>query len=239
MVNDIDRLRDAVVYDSNGDKVGDVGQVYVDVNSQEPTFVTVKTGLFGRNETFVPLDRATQSADGITLPYEKDFIKDAPNIDADGPIEVADEQRIYEYFKMDYHAGAAGTEAGRTGVGTAGDRDTVGDRDSVVVEDEELDVHTERRATGQVRLRKHTYTDTETVEVPVTREEVVVEREPVAPGTAGADADEAVVQTHEEVPVVDKKVNAERVSLGKQEVHDTETVTEDVKPEDVEIDRDR
>ena len=113
----------------------------------------------------------------------------------------------------------------------------------MVVRDEHLDVHTERQATGEYRLRKHTYQDTETIEVPVEREEVVVERTPVEPNSAEARAadrgdDEVRVTTHEDVPVVDKNVTAEKVSLDKTAVQDTETVTETVQHEDVDIDRD-
>ena len=275
----IDRLQDANVYDTNGDKVGSVGQVYLDDATNEPTFVTVKTGLFGMKETFVPLNQASQAQDGLTVPFEKDFIKDAPNVDADGSLTPEEEQRIYEYYSLDYTAGrgnrdrdglddgrehdaqrrdastqtghAAGI-AGGAGVGesrdypegtVAGDRGVDRDDASVVVRDEHLDVHTERQATGEYRLRKHTYQDTETIEVPVEREEVVVERTPVDPNsaearTAGRGDEEVSVTTHEDVPVVDKNVTAEKVSLGKTAVQDTETVTETVQHEDVDIDRD-
>ncbi|TFI47578.1 DUF2382 domain-containing protein, partial [Micrococcus endophyticus] len=122
-------------------------------------------------------------------------------------------------------------------------RDVVdGDRDSMVVKDEHLQVGTERQATGRVRLRKQAYTTTETVEVPVTREEVVVEREAVDPNsaearTAGHDGD-IEVTTYEETPVVNKTVEAEKVSLGKRQVQDTETVSEELRHEDVKIDGD-
>lgn len=275
----IDRLQDANVYDTNGDKVGSVGQVYLDDATNEPTFVTVKTGLFGMKETFVPLNQASQAQDGLTIPFDKDFIKDAPNVDADGSLTPEEEQRIYEYYSLDYTAGrgnrdrdglddgrehdaqrrdastqtghAAGI-AGGAGVGesrdypegtVAGDRGVDRDDASMVVRDEHLDVHTERQATGEYRLRKHTYQDTETIEVPVEREEIVVERTPVDPNSAEARAadrgdDEVRVTTYEDVPVVDKNVTAEKVSLDKTAVQDTETVTETVKHEDVDIDRD-
>lgn len=275
----IDRLQDANVYDTNGDKVGSVGQVYLDDATNEPTFVTVKTGLFGMKETFVPLNQASQAEDGLTVPFDKDFIKDAPNVDADGSLTPEEEQRIYEYYSLDYTAGrgnrdrdglddgrehdaqrrdastqtghAAGI-AGGAGVGesrdypegtVAGDRGVDRDDASMVVRDEHLDVHTERQATGEYRLRKHTYQDTETIEVPVEREEIVVERTPVDPNSAEARAadrgdDEVRVTTYEDVPVVDKNVTAEKVSLDKTAVQDTETVTETVKHEDVDIDRD-
>ena len=273
--NALDQLQNSTVFATDGDKIGSVGQVYLDDVTNEPTFVTVKTGLFGARETFVPLQQAQTTADGITVPFEKSFVKDAPNVDADGSLTPEEEQRIYEYYSMEYSAADydgdvrrddVRTDAGAAGVaGTAGvagvadrrdeavvdgdrrdvadrDRREVTDADSVVVKDEHLNVGTERRASGRVRLRKQAYTTTETVEVPVTREEVVVERESVDPNsaearTAGRDGD-VEVTTYEETPVVNKTVDAEKVSLGTRQVQDTETVTEEVRHEDVKVDGD-
>ena len=103
--NMLDQLQNANVFATDGDKIGSVGQVYLDDQTEQPTFVTVKTGLFGTNETFVPLDKAQATEGGITVPFEKDFVKDAPNVDADANLTPEEEQRIYEYYSMDYAAG--------------------------------------------------------------------------------------------------------------------------------------
>lgn len=270
--NMLDQLQNANVFATDGDKIGSVGQVYLDDVTNEPTFVTVKTGLFGARETFVPLQQAQTTADGITVPFDKAFVKDAPNVDADGSLTPEEEQRIYEYYSLEYsnvdhdrdvrHDDGLRADAGTAGVAGVADRrednvvdgdrrdlvdadrrDVVdGDRDSMVVKDEHLQVGTERQATGRVRLRKQAYTTTETVEVPVTREEVVVERESLDPNsaearTAGRDGD-IEVTTYEETPVVNKTVEAEKVSLGKRQVQDTETVSEELRHEDVKIDGD-
>ncbi|MFB9073833.1 DUF2382 domain-containing protein [Citricoccus parietis] len=112
----------------------------------------------------------------------------------------------------------------------------------MVARDEHLNVGTERRESGHVRLRKHTYADTETVEVPVSREEVVVEREPVDPSSPEALRDngdeDVVVTTHEQVPVVDKTATAEKVTVDKNTVRDTERVSGTVQREGVEVDGD-
>ncbi|MGC5049250.1 PRC and DUF2382 domain-containing protein [Micrococcus porci] len=259
--NALDQLQNGHVFSTDGEKIGSVGQVYLDDVTNEPTFVTVKTGLFGAKETFVPLQQAQTTTDGITVPFTKDFVKDAPNVDADGSLTPEEEQRIYDYYSMDYSAvdthdrrdvrdaAAAGTAGGvvtdreRRDVVDNDRRDLVdGDADSVVVKDEKLNVGTERRASGRVRLRKQSYTTTETVEVPVTREEVVVEREAIDPNSAearatGRDGD-IEVTTYEETPVVNKTVEAEKVSLGKRTVQDTETVSEELTHEDVKVDGD-
>lgn len=84
--NALDQLQNSTVFATDGDKIGSVGQVYLDDVTNEPTFITVKTGLFGARETFVPLQQAQITADGITVPFEKSFVKDAPNVDADGSL---------------------------------------------------------------------------------------------------------------------------------------------------------
>lgn len=258
--NTVEKLQNATVYGSDGDKIGSVGQVYLDDQTNQPTFVTVKTGFFGSNETFIPVSQATPSQDGLQVPFDKAFVKDAPNVAADGSLSPEEERRIYEYYSIDYPGAVgtgrdtgvdAGVDTGRPVVndtaaaGTAagvstGNRDVnAGDNDSVVVRDEQLNVGTEVRESGQVRLRKHSYTDTETVDVPVSREEVVVERESVDPNSPEALRDsgdeEVVVTTREEVPVVDKTATAERVSVDKNRVQGTERVSGTVEHEEVEV----
>jgi uncharacterized protein (TIGR02271 family) len=251
----VEKLQHATVYGADGDKIGSVGQVYLDDQTNQPTFVTVKTGLFGTKETFVPVSKATTSGDGLQVPFDKAFIKDAPTVEADGSLSPEEERRIYEYYSLDYQDTSAGTGTG-TGTGTTTGRNTStgtttggntgtrtgGDTESVIARDEQLNVGTEVRETGQVRLRKHTYTDTETVQVPVTREEVVVERESIDPNSAEAQRasgdEEVVVTTREEVPVVDKTATAEKVTVDKNTVQDTQRVSGTVQREDIEVEGD-
>ncbi len=252
----VENLQNTTVYGTDGSKIGSIGQVYLDDQSHQPTFVTVKTGLFGMKETFVPVSKATSTRDGLQVPFDKAFVKDAPNVDVDGSLSPAEEQRLYEYYSLDYPDATDGTgigtggdtevargpATGTTGTGTTTGTTTGGDTESVVARNEQLTVGTEVRETGQVRLRKHTYTDTETVEVPVTREEVVVEREPVDPNSAEAlrstGDEEVVVTTREEVPMVDKTATAEKVTVDKNTVRDTETVAGTVQHEDIEVEGD-
>ncbi|MEU6855655.1 PRC-barrel domain-containing protein, partial [Rothia kristinae] len=97
----IESLRSATVYGSDGEKIGKVGEVYLDDQTDQPTFATVHTGLFGTKQTFVPLDRAQTTDEGLTVPFDKDFIKGAPTIDDDGSLSPEEEQRLYEYYSMD------------------------------------------------------------------------------------------------------------------------------------------
>ena len=89
----LENINGATVYDQNNDKVGTIKDIYLDDQTGKPSFATVSTGLFGMKETFVPLDAARPVADGdLKVPFTKDFIKDAPNIDPDGHLEPSEER---------------------------------------------------------------------------------------------------------------------------------------------------
>src|SRR5215203_5882346 len=90
------------MYSAEGDKIGRVGQVYLDDSSQQPQWLTVNTGLFGTNETFVPVDEAEFFGDRVTVPFSKDRVKDAPNVPGDGHISIEEEQALYEYYGLEY-----------------------------------------------------------------------------------------------------------------------------------------
>jgi hypothetical protein len=93
-----DQLREVIgstAHDSSGDKVGKVGHVYCDDETDQPKWLTVHTGLFGGNETFVPMQGADIAHDGrVTVAYDKAMVKDAPSVDEDGHLSVEDEQQL-------------------------------------------------------------------------------------------------------------------------------------------------
>jgi uncharacterized protein (TIGR02271 family) len=96
----IDSLRSATVYSSDGDKIGKVGDVYLGDETGQPEWVTVKTGLFGTSETFVPLAQASTDGDEIRVPFTKDQVKDAPRTEADGQISPEEEDRLFSHYGM-------------------------------------------------------------------------------------------------------------------------------------------
>ena len=240
----LENLSEATVYDQNNDKVGSVKEIYLDDQTDEPRFATVSTGLFGMKETFVPLDAAQPIADGdLKVPFTKDFIKDAPNIDPDGHLEPAEEREIFEYYGVG-HAGKADTKAPAAGKRAAGAPAADEATEQAVAHEERLKVGKQDQVAGQARLRKRVVTEHQQVEVPVEREELVVEREPVDPNSPQAragsiDADAEIDETitlHEERPVVDKEtVATEKVNVGKRKVVDTETVEGDVRKEEIDV----
>ncbi|MGC5628867.1 PRC-barrel domain-containing protein [Georgenia sp. Z1344] len=93
------------VHGSDG-KIGTVGQVFLDDSSNDPTWMTVNTGLFGTKETFVPLDGATYENDEIVVPFTKDAVKDAPRLDVDENLTPQQESELFEHYGLqDRYAG--------------------------------------------------------------------------------------------------------------------------------------
>ena len=302
MGKNIKDLFNATAYDKNGEKLGDVNEVFVDDQSGQPTFVEVNHGLFGMNSSLVPLRGHDFSGDDLKLGFSKDRIKDAPDFDSDKPLTPEAQSDIFKHYGLDNArdvtdykdsnldskrdvqagadkehnltagAGAAGAGAGAAGAGVAGahadekkaDTHTTDaaatERKAGVADDaaaartnndgelirseEQLNVNKERVATGEARLRKYVVTDTESVEVPVEREEVRVERTPINAedaknydGAISGDSEEASVTLHEERVNVNKEtVPVEKINLKKDTVRDTETHTEELRKEQIDTD---
>ncbi|KRF04418.1 photosystem reaction center subunit H [Nocardioides sp. Soil777] len=238
------------VVDNNGDKIGSIGQVFLDDRSGRPEWVTVKTGLFGGGESFVPLRDAEVAGDDVRVPYSKDMVKDAPRIsDADGHLSEDEEETLYRYYGTegaDYDTSYGDPATGYTETRDGAGHDTSGpDTDSAMTRSEEqVRVGTETRETGRVRLRKYVVTENVTQTVPVSHEEVRLEREPITDANrdealSGGDIteEEHEVVLSEERPVVQKEtVPVERVRLDKDTVTEQHQVDETVRKEEIEFD---
>ena len=110
--NDVRQVIGATAYGDDGEKIGKVGQVFLDDETGKPEFVTVNTGLFGTKETFIPVQAATFNGDRLALPYSKDKVKDAPNVDAEeGHLDRSEERKLYQYYGLAYEG--SGTDLGR------------------------------------------------------------------------------------------------------------------------------
>ncbi len=238
-----DELVGATVQDSSGDKIGKVNQVYLDDTSGQPKWVTVNTGLFGTKESFVPLEQASFSAGAVSVPVSKDQVKDAPQVEGEGHLAPDEEAELYRYYGL-----GDGADDGADVSAKAGDDVSGPTTDEAMTRSEErLDVGTEQVETGRARLRKHVTTRTESVQVPVSREEVRVEREPITDANrdAATDGPELSEEEHEvilteERPVVRKEtVPVERVRLDKDTVTDTAQVSEEIAAEQIDVDADQ
>lgn len=94
------------VLDEEGHNVGKIKQVYLDDETNEPSWVSVETGFFGRNETLVPLQGSHPKEEDIQVPFDKATVKDAPNVDADRHISPEEERLVRDYYSR--HGSASG-----------------------------------------------------------------------------------------------------------------------------------
>ena len=224
-------------FDVDGNEVGEVEYCYLDLDTDLPEWVAVKTGkLMGRSR-LVPLMDATMTDEGLHLAFGKDQIKRAPELDLDMDLTEAEEAPLFEHYGLAYSQSESdtGLPAGRLTPPAGGD-------DAMTRSEEELHVGKVRREAGRARLRKYVVTENVTTTVPVQREEVRLEREPiteanVAAATAGPaiSEDEHEVVLHEEEPVVTTEaVPKERVRLSKETVTTDEQVSADLRKEQIE-----
>ncbi|MGI8530912.1 MAG: DUF2382 domain-containing protein [Geodermatophilaceae bacterium] len=262
--NDVQALMGSTVQDSSGNKIGKVGQVYLDDESGAPQWVTVSTGLFGTRESFLPVSDANLADGVLTVPVTKDMVKDAPQIDEDGHLSPEQEAELYRHYGLDSGGGGQQTttsmdqdvpmdrdstmDRDRTDEAGIVGRDTSGPTtdDAMTRSEERLNVGTESVQTGRARLRKYITTDTQSVQVPVSREEVRIEREPITDANRGevmsggdlTEEEHEVTLTEERVVVGKETVPVERVQLGTETVRDTQEVSEEVRSEQIEVDGD-
>jgi stress response protein YsnF len=240
---EIDQVMGSTAYDSDGDKIGKVGQVYLDDETNQPAWVTVNTGLFGTSESFAPVESATFSGDRLTLAHDKEKVKNAPNVAADGHLSHEEEQSLYQYYGMSYGSGHTDTTTTTTTDnlhGTVG-HDTSGPTtdDAMTRSEEQVRVGVASQEAGRARLRKYVETEQVQQTVPVRKERAVLTTEPVTDANIGSATDgpaiseeEHEVVLREERPIVEKTVEpVERVRLGTEEVVEEQTVSEEVRKE--------
>jgi uncharacterized protein (TIGR02271 family) len=258
-IDTVQRWQGRTMVDPAGDKLGTIDAIYLDDETGQPEWATVTSGLFTAKTAFVPLAQAQAMGDSVQVPYDKAQVKDAPSMAADGQLSQEEEAELYRHYGLDYSeyrsdSGLPAGERDRDGIDdhvqdTAVGRDTSGPTtdDALTRSEEELRVGTQTRERGRARLRKHVTTEQQTVTVPVSREEVRVEREPITDAniddaTSGPaiSEEEHEVTLREETPVVEKRaVPRERVRLDTETVTDERQVSEEVRKEQIQVDGDQ
>jgi uncharacterized protein (TIGR02271 family) len=247
--NDAQQFIGRTAVDTEGNKVGKIGQVYLDDQTNEPVWVTVSTGMFGTRQSFAPIYGSSLDGEDVRLAVTKDQIKDAPNVEDDAHISESEGNALYQYY-----SGYLGTGQARYQTGTADDElagDTTGVRgrdtsgpttdDAMTRSEERLHVGTEGVEAGRARLRKYVVTENVTQTVPVSHEEVRLEREPITDANRDAalsgepiTEEEHEVTLHAERPVVEKEaVPVERVRLTTDTVTEEAQVNETVRKEQI------
>ena len=223
----IEQMRGAPVYDRDGDKIGKVEEIFYDEGTSRPEGIGIGTGLLGTKRVLVPVAGASASDEGFTVPYGKDQVKHAPDIDSD-EISEDTEQELYTYYGLDRSVPEP--------------RGEVRDAGTVTRSEEELEVGKRDVDAGRARLRKWVETEPVQMDVDLHRETARVTREPIDEPVSGAEIgeDEVEVPLRAEEPMVSKQTVAkERVGLEKDVEVERRTVSDEVRKERVEVEGDQ
>jgi uncharacterized protein (TIGR02271 family) len=249
---------------SDGEKIGQISEIYEDSSTGKPEWATVSSGLFGTKSNFVPLAGAAPDGEDVRANVSKAQVKDAPGVEHDGELSEAEERQLFEHYGVPYTAEGSTTAQGQPNAGERSESDDRSDADhsetngehvghdtsgpttdeAMTRSEEELTVGTRQREAGRARLRKHVVTEMVTKTVPVKREEVRIEREPVTDtnrddaldGPAISEEEHEVV-LHEDEVVVDKHAVAkERVRMGTETVSEDREISEEVRKEQIDTD---
>jgi uncharacterized protein (TIGR02271 family) len=243
---DVQNMIGRTAVDTEGAKIGKIGQVYLGDESGQPVWVTDHTDMFGTSEPFAPLHGSRVQGDQLVLAVSKQLVKDAPNVDGDGHTSDEENDALHQHYAgylgaggpTDYDRAAEHSDQRGAGQDTSGPNTD----EAMTRSEEKLHVGTEHVETGRARLRKYIVTEDVTTTVPVSHEEVRIEREPITDtnrdaALAGGDLteEEHEVILHAERPVVDKEtVPVERVKLATETVTDEQQMTEQVRKEQIE-----
>jgi len=228
------------VVDTNEEVIGKLSALWTD-DAGQPAYLGVRTGWFGKNHVF-PANAADVDAarERIRVPFSIDSVREAPTFASDEELTESDQGSIREYF------GAFGYQRSEEPIPrTSADQphlDAPAGDASLKLSEEQIKVGKREVEAGGVRLRKVVRTETVNQPVELKREEVVVERVPGSEATGRAQHEfeqhEVYVPLRREEAVVEKESRVrEEVRVRKNARSDTQNVSEQVRKEDVEIER--
>jgi uncharacterized protein (TIGR02271 family) len=232
----LNQMRDAPVFDTTGDKIGSVEELFYDEQTGQPEWIGIGTGFFGTKRVLVPVEGASVEGDGIRVPYEKDKVKDSPDIDGD-EISQERERELYSYYGVSHSERRSDTvlpEGERT-------RGTRKGGESVTRSEEELRVGKRETEAGRARLRKWVETEPASADVDLKRETAHVTRERIDQPVGDADIGEEELDMplrREEAVAGKETVAKERVGLEKDVDTKNETVSDELRKERVDVEGD-
>jgi uncharacterized protein (TIGR02271 family) len=234
-MQELAEMRGLPVYAMDGDKIGEVEEIFYDESTNRPEWIGIGTGFFSTKRVLVPVEGADYSQDGLTVRYSKEQVKNSPDIDSD-EISQETEEELYSYYGLAYSE-----RRSETGLPEAG-RERLDDADAAVTRsEEELQVGKRDVEAGRARLRKWVETEPVEMDVELKRETARVTREPIDRAVSDAEIGETEVEVplREEEAVVQKQTVAkERVGLERDVETTTETVSDEVRKERVEVEGD-
>jgi len=169
--HDLDRVLDwrgRTIRDREGEKIGTLGELFLDRETELPAWGGVKTGLFGHRESLVPLARVEEDGNDLRVPYTKDEVSSAPGVDPDVALDADEERTLYEHYG----------ESWSSGVEPPAENEMIRSEEEPVVRPGDG----EMRPVERVRLRKVTVTQQQQRTIPVRREEIRLETDPPPEG---------------------------------------------------------
>lgn len=257
---DLRRFIDYTVVDRENDKIGSIDAVWEDHTAQ-PAYIAVRTGWLGMGKAHVVPARNAEVNEvrkTVRVPFSKDEIKNAPSFDSQDDITEETEFTISSHYGLgrDWNRSSAGDWAAPSepqfeegmevsqdlGAPRGEPTATQGREETRVrLNEEKLKVGKREVESGGVRLRKVVRSETVNVPVDLQREEIEIERTP-ASGAGAGDAtiseDEIFIPLRREEAVIEKTVTPrEEVRVSKRRETDQRNVREEVRREDVEIER--
>ena len=227
------------VYDQNGEKIGRVDDLFVDENDQPEYIGVKMGLLGTSSTLIpMELVTVDESAQRLVVSSDKETVKNGPTFDDDKEIISEYENQVYSYYGLQRATTTEELRAYEAYQGSA-TQTTHGDELRIQRSEEVLRAGTREREAGAINVRKRVRTDRERLEVPTRHEEVHVDRVPINSETSATEIgdDEVIIPVTEEEIVVEKRpVVKEEIRIRKDVVEDTEVVEEDVRREEVEID---
>jgi uncharacterized protein (TIGR02271 family) len=230
--------RGRTLYGLDNEKIGKITDIYLDQQSGEPEWAAVATGLFGQKVSFIPLTPAQRRGDDVIVPFSKDVVKDAPHAEENGILSPAEEARLFRHYDdvlVTLHPGPLGNQS-TSPPGKNTDH-------AMTRSEEELSVATTTQASGRTRLRKWVEVEHVTHTIPVSHEEVRVDRELITEanldqalsGPAISTGVHEVVLHEEQVVTTKRTVPVERVRLVTETVTEDQQVAADIRKERIDV----
>jgi uncharacterized protein (TIGR02271 family) len=232
---DFERMRGAPVYGDDGERIGSVEKLFLDVDTDQPEWLGIGTGFLRMKSALVPVEGATTEGDGVRVPYDADRVKASPDIDED-QIGQDTEAELYSYYGLKYteRRSETGLPEGTKGR-SSGKKRT--DKESLTRHEEELKVGKRATETGRLRLHKWVTTEPVQADVELRQETAEVHRERIDQPVSNAEMGEREIEVPlrgEEAVVEKQAVAKERVSVDKSTDTRKERVSDEVRKEHVE-----
>lgn len=235
-------LVDYEVVDRNNRKIGKVDGVWEDSTGQ-PAFLSIRTGWLGLGRShFVPAHSAEVNERGktIRLPYDEDTVKRSPDFDAKSDLDPSTETSVYHYYgTQGMSFPEAETRDWSTAAPQAAPEGAAGE--GIQLKEEQLHVGKRTEEAGGVRLRKVVRTETVNEPVELQREDIEIERVPAAsehPADTAFGEGEMFIPLRRERAEVSKTAKAtEEVRARKTTERDQETISDSIRKEDVEVEK--